>query len=165
MIFNLEDNELYKNLILAEKLLFESPKIKFERTLIWRKQYFKNVPGIYAIFEGNDKIIYIGETGNLCKRMSDITRTVNHTFRKKIGKLKFGGIKSSEKYDSEIEVLLDKYFDEELHITFIEVNFGRLEIETYLIDKYQKQIINSVKKRKLFFNYDLISEVEKQTKK
>jgi hypothetical protein len=159
MTFNLEEKELYQNLVLAEKLLFKSPKIKFERTLIWRKQYFKNVPGIYAIFEKN-KIIYIGETGNLYKRMSDITKTVNHTFRKHIGKSKFGGIKSSKKYDPEIEEMLDKYFDEELYITFIEVNFGRLEIETYLIDKYQTQIINSEKKRKFKFNYDLIAEVE-----
>ena len=84
MIFNLEENELYKNLILAEKLLLKSPKIKFERTLSWRKQYFKSVSGIYVIFETSDNIIYIGETGNLYKRMSDIdiTRTVNHTFRK-----------------------------------------------------------------------------------
>lgn len=160
-MFNLENKELYQNLILAEKSLLKMPKIKISRTLNWRKQYFKNVPGIYAIFEGNDKIIYIGETGNLYKRMSDITRTVNHTFRKQLGELKFEGIKSSKKYDLEIEQMLDKYFDEELYITFIEVNFGRLEIETYLIDRYQSTIINSEKKRKLQFNYDLIAELEK----
>ncbi|WP_407532159.1 GIY-YIG nuclease family protein [Elizabethkingia miricola] len=162
MIFNLEESELYKNLILAEKLLLKSPKIKFERTLSWRTQYFKRVSGIYVLFEANNNIIYIGETGNLYKRMSDITRTVNHTFRKQIGNLKFGGNKSRKKYDLEIEAMLDKYFDEELFITYIEVNFGRLEIETYLIDKYQNQIINSTKKRKFLFNYDLIADIEKQ---
>lgn len=161
MIFNLENKELYHNLILAEKLLFTAPKIKVARTLSWRKQYFKSVPGIYAFFETNNKIVYIGETGNLYKRMSDVTRTVNHTFRKKLGQLKFEGIKSNKKYDPEIEKMLDKYFDEELYVTFIEVNFGRLEIETFLIDKYQSKIINSEKKRKQDFNHDLIAEVEK----
>lgn len=60
--------------------------------------------------------------------------------------------------------MLDKYFDEELFITYIEVNFGRLEIETYLIDKYQKQIINSTKKRKFLFNYDLIAKIQNKTR-
>ena len=117
------------------------------------------MPAIYALFE-SEKLIYIGETGDLQKRMCDITRTVNHSFRKQIGHRKFMGEKSSKKFLPEIEVLLDKYFDEELYITFIEVNFGRLEIETYLIDKFQQQIINSEKKRKLSFDYLLLKDLE-----
>ena len=160
-LFNLEEKELYLNLILAENQLLKSSKIKFERNLIWRQKNFSKVPGIYALFEKKENLIYIGETGNLFKRISDITRTVNHTFRKQIGKVKFNGIKSSKKYNPEIEELIDKYFDDELFISFIEVNFGRLEIETYLIDKFQNQIINSEKKRKLKYNYDLLAEIEK----
>lgn len=150
-----DEIDLYKVLINAEKSLFNSQKIKFERTNHWRKKYLKNTPAVYAIFE-NDKLIYIGETGNLLKRMSDITRTVNHSFRKQIGHRLFSGIKSSKKFEDDIEIKLDRYFDETLYIQFIEVNFGRLEIETYLIDKFKEQLINRPKNRKQKYNYEVL---------
>lgn len=150
-----KERELYKVLIKAEKQLFTSPRIKLERTLLWRKEYLTHIPAVYAIFE-NDKLIYIGETGDLLKRMSDFTRTVNHSFRKQIGHRLFSGIKSTKKFNDDIELKLDKYFDETLYIQFIEVNFGRLEIETYLIDKYKEQVINAPKNRKLKYNYELL---------
>ncbi|MGV0751773.1 GIY-YIG nuclease family protein [Empedobacter brevis] len=151
-----KERELYKVLIKAEKQLFTSPRIKLERTLLWRKEYLTHIPAVYAIFE-NKKLIYIGETGDLLKRMSDITRTVNHSFRKQIGHRFFNGIKSSKKFEEEIEIKLDKYFDDTLYIQFIEVNFGRSEIETYLIDKFKDQLINGPKKRKQKYNYELIN--------
>ena len=80
--------------------------------------------------------------------MSEIGRTVNHTFRKQIGFVYFGGIKSSKKYDEVIESKLDKYFEDNIYISFLPVNFGRLEIESYLVSKNQSTILNSVKKRK-----------------
>ena len=159
MTFKMEDRELYNTFILAEKKLFNSPRIKFERNILWRKKHLTHSPGIYALFE-NESLIYVGETGDLLKRMCDITRTVNHSFRKQLGFKKFNGIKSSKKFIPEIESSLDKYFDDELYISFLEVNFGRLEIETYLVDKYQTQIINSEKKRKLSINYELLKELE-----
>lgn len=162
-MFQLEEKELYKTFIDAESKLLNSEALKFERNHIWRKKYLKNVPGIYALFEGS-VLIYVGETGDLLKRMSDITRTVNHSFRKQIGARKFKGIKSSKKFDMEIEELIDGYFDNNLYIKFMEINFGRLEIETYLVDKYQSQIINSEKKRKLKYNYELLKEIENNCK-
>ena len=141
-MFRLEDKELYKIYIDADSKLVNAPKIKFERNLIWRKKYLQNIPAIYALYE-NENLVYIGETGDLLKRMSDVTRTVNHSFRKEIGAKKFEGLKSSKKFDDITENKLDNYFDESLFISFIEVDFGRLEIETYLVDKYQKQIFNS----------------------
>lgn len=154
-MYQFEEIDLYKVLINAEKKLFASTKIKLERTIDWRKKYLKHTPAVYAIFE-NDKLIYIGETGDLLKRMSDFTRTVNHSFRKQIGHRLFSGIKSTKKFNDDIELKLDKYFDETLYIQFIEVNFGRLEIETYLIDKYKEQVINAPKNRKLKYNYELL---------
>ncbi|MFV0147084.1 GIY-YIG nuclease family protein [Empedobacter falsenii] len=155
-MYQFEEIDLYKVLINAEKKLFASTKIKLERTIVWRKKYLKHTSAVYAIYE-NDKLIYIGETGDLLKRMSDFTRTVNHSFRKQMGYRLFGGIKSKKKFDHDIESQLDKYFDDTLYIQFIEVNFGRLEIETYLIDKYKDQLINGPKKRKLKYNYKLLN--------
>lgn len=159
MIFKLKERELYQTFLNAEKKLFNSPKIKFERNIQWRKKHLTHSPGIYALFE-KETLVYVGETGDLLKRMSDITRTVNHSFRKQLGFRKFGGVKSSKKFETKIETLLDNYFDNELFISFLEINFGRLEIETYLVDKYQNQIINSEKKRKLKLDYALLKEIE-----
>ena len=133
---------------LAEKALFNSEKIKFIKSLKWRRDNVPSEAGIYAIFDTNDRLIYIGESGNLRKRMSEISRTVNHTFRKQIGFVYFSGIKSSKKYDDIIESKLDLYFEENIFISFLPVNFGRLEIETYLVSRNQNTILNSIKKRK-----------------
>ncbi|WP_161531199.1 hypothetical protein [Riemerella anatipestifer] len=159
MKFNLSEVELYRILIDAEQTLFSLPKIKFERDIAWRKNYLIDSAGIYALFEKDD-LIYIGETGNLIKRMSDITRTFNHTFRKQLGKKRFSGTILGGKFDDNVEALLDNYFDNDLYVSFMEVNFGRLEIEDYLVDKYKYQLLNSEKKRKFKYNYELIKELE-----
>lgn len=156
--YNLPEEVLYRILIQAEYELLNGVKIKLERTLEWRNKYLQDLPGLYAIFE-QEKLIYVGETGNLRKRMSDITRTVNHSFRKQIGVRNFSGLKSSRKFADDIELLLDQYFDEQLYISFIELNFGRLEIEAYLIDKFYSQLINSPKKRKFNYNYEMIDSL------
>ena len=88
------------------------------------------------------------ETGNLQDRMGDLNRTVNHSFRRQLGATRFGGIKSRKKFEDEVEKLLDDFFSENLYVAFIPVNFGRLEIETFLIAKHQKQLLNAEKKRK-----------------
>ena len=159
-MYQLQEKELYTILNNFENKLFKSEKIKFERNQTWRKNNLKNVPGIYALFEDNN-LKYIGETGDLLKRMSDITRTVNHSFRKQIGAKMFNGVKSTKKFEEKVENLIDDFFDNSLYIRFVEVNFGRLEIETYLVDKYQNDIINSKKIRKLKYDYELLQEIEK----
>ena len=133
----------------AEKDLLFGEKLKFEKTKKWRDNSIPAFPGVYALFEGKDKLLYIGETGNLKERMCDICRTVNHTFRKQLGYKRYGGIKSKQKFNPEIESLLDDFFGESLHIAFIKVNYGRVEIETRLVTKYQTKLLNSVKKRKM----------------
>ena len=162
-MYNIEEKELYKIFLDAEEKLFNSENIKFERNNIWRKKYLKSVAGIYGLFE-DDVLKYVGETGDLLKRMADITRTVNHSFRKQIGIREFKGIRSTKKFEDEIEILIDSYFNDNLYLKFIEVNFGRLEIETYLVDKYQSQIVNAKKKRKLNYNYELLKEIEDMKK-
>ena len=50
---------------------------------------------------------------------------------------------------ADVENQLDDFFNNILHVSFLKVNFGRLEIETYIVTKYQNVILNSEKKRKL----------------
>lgn len=148
MEYFLKEEDLKQLKVKAENNLLNSEKIKFKKCKIWRKNNVPNLAGIYAVFNEKMDLIYIGESGNLRDRMNEINRTVNHSFRKQFGHKYFGGIKSKKKFDERVEKLLDDYFDEKLYISFLVVNFGRLEIETSLITKYQNKLYNSVKKRK-----------------
>lgn len=159
MKHNLPTEELLDVLHLAQENLLTAERIKFEKSAEWRKNKIPNFPGVYALFERNNKLLYIGESGNLRERMNEINRTVNHSFRKQIGHIKFNGIKSSKKFDSEVEEKLDLYFKEELYVAYIEVCFGRLEIEEFLISNHQQLITNSVKKRKLRTVMEYLKEI------
>lgn len=143
---NFELNELLEK---AQNDLFSSEKHKFQKDKNWRDLSIPNTPGVYALYENKTNLLYIGETGNLRERMSEINRTVNHSFRKQLGYSKFGGVKSRKKYDDFIEEQLDEFFIEKLYVSFLEVNFGRLEIETFIITNNQEKLLNSEKKRKL----------------
>ncbi len=152
-IYKTTNEDLIAILKTAESSLLYSGKIKFETSATWRNQFVPDFPGVYALFDQNE-LLYIGETGNLRKRMSDICRTVNHTFRKQLARKKFGADKKLKKFDEELELLLDTFFAENLYINFIEVNFGRTEIEEHLISRNQKSLLNSEKKRKLKLDLD-----------
>lgn len=132
----------------AEDKLINSQSIKFKKCTIWRNTFIPPKPGVYILFDDNHKILYVGESGNLNARLNEINRTVNHSFRRELGCRMFKVLKSRRKYEPEIETLLDKFFEDKLYVSFLEVNFGRLEIETYLISKYESEIYNSKKKRK-----------------
>jgi hypothetical protein len=121
--------------------LLNYEKLKFSYNTNWNKQFPKS-PGIYAIFE-NSELIYIGQTSELRSRMSDIRRTYNHTFRKKLGLLKFKGKIINNKFSDEIEEKVTNYMVENLSFTHYVIPFGRIEIETFLVQKYKDQLLNS----------------------
>ena len=154
MNYILGNKELQDVLEMAEKNLLSSNRHKFHMSSKWRSQHIPDYPGIYALFEGLDSLIYIGETGNLRERMNDICRTVNHTFRRQFAHKRYGVQNVKKKFDAETVLNLDNFFNDHLHMAFIEVNFGRVEIETYLVTKYQKVLLNSEKKRKLKLGFD-----------
>lgn len=160
MNFNLPTEKLLNILHLAQEMLLKAERIKFQKNRDWRQNKIPNSPGVYALFEKKNKLMYIGESGNLRERMDEINRTVNHSFRKQIGCLRFNGIKSSKKYDFDIEAKLDKFFAEELYVAYIEVYFGRLEIEEFLISNHQQFLTNSVKKRKLKTVMDYLKDAK-----
>lgn len=148
MNYKLSQTKLNSTFENAENQLMHSNRLKFKKCKNWRNENVPDEAGIYAIFENENELIYIGESGNLKDRMNEINRTVNHSFRKQFGHLRYNGIKSRKKFTDDVELLLDEYFANNLYVSFLPINFGRLEIETYLIDKYQEKIFNSVKKRK-----------------
>lgn len=74
-------NEIYST---ADNLLKTNPRITFSFDRKWSDK-FPSRAGVYAIFY-NDQLFYIGESANLKERMKEIKRTVNHSFRRKLGK-------------------------------------------------------------------------------
>lgn len=103
---------------------------------------FPSNGGVYAIFL-LDELIYIGETADLKARMKDLRNTYNHTFRKKMGLCIFDTPQIvNNKFTDEIEAHLDLIFRKCIDIAFINVNFGRTEIENYLVQKYPN-LLNS----------------------
>ena len=161
MLYLLNDSALRQLLSRADKDLQEAEKFKFQRLHQWRKEVVPDFPGVYALYEKVDSnyvLLYIGETGNLRERMSDICRTINHTFRGKLGHHRFQATKIKGKFESAIENLLNNFFDESLYASFLQVNFGRTEIESFLVTKYQAILLNSESKRKLHIESDELNE-------
>lgn len=136
--------ELEDNLLGKQKLPI---RLDFE----WVKE-FPFSPGIYAIFE-NDKIIYVGETGSIRKRMNDLRNTLNHTFRRTTGEILFSTredyrkASSSIKYPDNIEKELENWMKRNLSISYLCVKLGRKELEELIIDRNPK-ILNKRIKRK-----------------
>jgi len=93
--------------------------------------------GVYFLFDC-DNLMYVGESGNLYGRMSDLNRTLNHTFRRSLGEAKFHQHKkyykasSSKKFDAAIETLLDDYVRCNITISLVPLNIGRKEFEEWM---------------------------------
>ena len=70
------------------KCLQQISKQLFVRPQWFLEEAFERAPakaGIYGIWKG-ETLEYVGETGNLKKRIGDLRDTRNHTFRHSIGK-------------------------------------------------------------------------------
>jgi hypothetical protein len=95
--------------------------------------------GVYALKEGGN-LIYVGETGNLRGRMSDLLDSRQHSLRRTLGEKLYRGhdgflkATASLKFPSEIETLLDSHMVTNLSIAYLPVPLGRKELEE-LIDK------------------------------
>ena len=136
-----------------EKALLTVPRIAFTFDRKWSSN-FPNQAGIYAIFD-QDKLVYIGETADLKERMKDVKRTVNHTFRKKLGLKLYNAKLVNRKYDEKTEADLNEYYLTNLTFAYKSILFGRLETETQLINRNKDVLLNSVGKRgQSFFNYE-----------
>jgi len=100
-------------------------------------------PGVYLIYNGNNKIIYVGETKNLNRRIKgDISR----------GKKRYHSLLSilAKKYNLKDENEVKKFVLKKLKISFIEVNNTNMckLIEAFLITYLRKNkilLLNKIK--------------------
>lgn len=129
----------------CEKQLLNGNKLKFSFDKNWSDNFTRKA-GVYAVFSNNE-LLYIGESASVKERMKEIKRTINHSFRKKLGKHLFGDATLNKgKFDEKIESFLNEYYLQNIYISFIEVEFGRIEIEEELIKRH-KNILNSISLR------------------
>ena len=145
----MNDNTLNK-ITKLERELNSSERIQINHELRWH-QDLPNKPGVYVIREKGN-IIYVGETGNMKKRMSDLNRTQNHTFRRTIGEKLFSNRKdyvkatSKRKYPDKLEEELNQWISKNCNVSYITLDFGRKEVEEYYQEKYE--LYNKRKKRR-----------------
>ena len=79
--------------------------------------------------------------------MKDLKNTYNHTLRRKLGFLFFeNALLTGNKFSPDIENRLNLIFENCINVSFITVNFGRSEIENYLISMNQN-LLNSISRR------------------
>jgi len=128
----------------AENTLLTSSKIKFSFDRRWSHNFLSQA-GVYAIFD-KGTLCYIGQTANLRERMKEVKRTYNHSFRKKLG-YTLGGVIEKRKFSESIEEELNEYFKNNLTFSALAIDFGRLEIESYLIQKSDDDLLNSRQRR------------------
>lgn len=101
-----------------------------------------NGPGVYVFFE-EGKPCYVGETGNIKKRMNDLRNTLNHSLRRNFGHkhfnkhLEFNKATSKRKFHASIEELLNELMKNNLQVSMLRVDLGRKELEEHVCEKYQ----------------------------
>lgn len=136
----------------------QDQKAKLLNTSNWKKIAFSKewlfeVPesaGVYVL-KRKKEIVYVGETGNLRKRMKELSETRHHILRRTIGHTFFSDQKGYEvatnrkKFPLHIEDLVNKYICDNLLIAIMEVPLGRKELEELIESEMTKE--NRLNKR------------------
>lgn len=125
---------------LENDLLNNSEKKKIELSRNWANS-FPNEAAVY-LFREDGEICYVGETGSIKGRMTDILNTKNHTLRRNLGNYYFSEFPNYEKPSSrkgfceELETLLNEKIITSLTVSYILIDLGRKELEERLYDKF-----------------------------
>ena len=133
-----------------ERTLFDSENWKgVELTRQWAKS-FPDASGVYMLFE-DGKLVYVGESGSLSGRVTDMLNSRQHTVRRALGELRFKDVPgykkatSSIKYPDHIEDLVEQTM-KRFRISVLPIEFGRKEFEEYIESKH-KPVLNRKGKR------------------
>ena len=124
-----------------ERALIKAPRRRLFASQSWAEDV-PSEPGVYAIWDVTSNIpVYVGESSGLKSRMSDIGRTVNHTFRRKAALVL--------RVNAGDEMALTKAMSKRYEVSFIEVQLGRAELEEFLVLRWRQTILNKPAKRLL----------------
>ncbi|MEN6463058.1 MAG: GIY-YIG nuclease family protein [Syntrophomonas sp.] len=133
----------------AEKTVFS------KRPIPWSKVDVSHIPGVYIIFNSHNDLIYIGESTSLLERYTThSTKTRFSAFRRHIAVDIFTftlktkselGVQSTDKKRMFVNMQEDREITQyinECKVIINEINFGRLELEEYLI-RNLRPLLNS----------------------
>jgi len=126
------------------------------KSMLLTREWSKTFPieaGVYCIFEDN-VLKYVGESGSIRGRMTDLLNTKNHNFRRILGNLKYSshiGYEKATSYKSfipEIESGLQDWITNHCKVSYLTVHIGRKEFEDWLQDElYDIVLLNKRKRR------------------
>lgn len=124
--------------------------VNIKKPIVFSKEWVNTFPdsaGVY-ILRRDDKICYVGEASSLRSRMYKLT--TKHVVRWKIAKNDFWekhGKFDSKNIPEEVKFAILELLSKDFELSFIEVPFGRKELEQRIIDKYSP-IYNTIGKKK-----------------
>lgn len=150
-IFQYNSIESYFKAI-SKELHTKEKRKKVVLTREWAKQFDK-LRGVYFIFE-MDELKYVGETGSLKGRMSDLLNTRNHTLRRSIGERMFLKEKGYQKANSKqsyippIEKKLNDYIEANLSVSCLPLEIGRKEFEEWVIESNPNILFYNKRKKR-----------------
>ncbi len=121
--------------------------------------------GIYCVFDSM-RLCYVGESGCLFGRIKDFHRTLNHTFRRSLGEAVFSShqfykkANTKEKFHVDIELLLDKYINEKIMISYKPISIGRKEFEEWMQQNSPETKFLNKRKKKVASGLQLAKRIE-----
>lgn len=125
---------------LADKLL-NATKITLElNSKFWRSDFQGKGAGVYILRNKNGIVVYVGETYTLKHRLKDLLHTHNHGLRRAIFFEFIINDKLPADYKESKEII-SNYICNEFTYSYLEVSFGRKELEEYMILKYKSQYL------------------------
>jgi hypothetical protein len=140
----MDNIEIRKEIQRIEQFLFNPENWKdLELSRQWAKT-FPSDSGVYMLFE-KEELVYVGESGSLSGRVTDMLNSRHHTVRRSLGELRFKnepGYKkatSSIKYPEHIENLVQETM-KSFKISVLPIPFGRKEFEEYIESKHKPEL-------------------------
>ncbi|MFC5449148.1 hypothetical protein ACFPOG_12820 [Paenibacillus aestuarii] len=97
--------------------------------------------GLYFVWENQD-LVYVGESGNIKKRMANLKSTPNHTLRRKIGQSLGYTLQKNDMFLPLEEQHLNLYCSTHCEVAFVPIPVGRREIEENFIFRVSKPKYN-----------------------
>lgn len=127
--------QLRRTLRAYERKLLSGPRRRVLGSPSWDADV-PNLAGVYVIWDRSVRVlVYVGETSDLRSRFRDLRRSINHTFTNKMRSYLGLGSRAT---DQAVAVAMAARFE----LAFVPVEFGRSEVEEYLVLRHRKSLIN-----------------------
>ncbi len=115
------------------------PRRAFLDHSTWRDDV-PSIAGVYVIWDGKSgQPVYVGETCQLKARFGDLSRTVNHTFRRRVA----GLLQVDPSDDARLSLEISRRYS----LSFLPLDYGRKELEEFLILKWSGSLLNKPARR------------------